>query len=185
MLNEGYAAVTVRRIASEVGVTAPLIHYYFGPMDDVFIAVLRRRAGEGLLRQASLMSGPQPLTALWEFSFATASVRYTTEFMALAHHREAVRVELLTVIRLFSESAVSCLKEAESSDRINLGGADPAGVVATLMNSARGIAMQRVLGFTDGHEEAVRIVKRLIARLESQPAAVGTQFRASPPTLAR
>jgi TetR/AcrR family transcriptional regulator len=38
MLEEGYAAVSSRRIAAEVGVTAALIHYYFRTLDDLFIA---------------------------------------------------------------------------------------------------------------------------------------------------
>lgn len=166
MIEEGYAAVTARRIATEAGVTAPLVHYHFGPLDDLFIAVLRRRSGEGLARQAELMAGPRPLSALWDFSFATATVRYISEFMSLAHHREAVREELVQVIRQFHNAATASLEQAEREGRIHLHGEDPAGVVTALINTARGIAMQRVLGKTEGHEEAVDIVMRLVARLE-------------------
>jgi AcrR family transcriptional regulator len=174
MLREGYAAVTARRIAAEAGVTAPLVHYHFGPLDDLFIALLRRRTEDGLARQTTAMAGPRPLTALWDFSFATASVRYTTEFMALAHHRDAVRSELLLSIRAFNEAAAASLREADRDGRINLAGADPAGIVVALINSARGIAMQRVLGFTEGHDQALRIVAGLIEPFETadgRPAA--------------
>ena len=34
----------ITEIAKDAGVTAALVHYYFGPLDDLFLAVLRRRA---------------------------------------------------------------------------------------------------------------------------------------------
>ena len=44
MLEDGYAAVSSRSVANRVGINAPLVHYYFPTIDDLFIAVLRRRA---------------------------------------------------------------------------------------------------------------------------------------------
>lgn len=166
MLSEGYAAVTARRIAAEAGVTAPLVHYHFGPLDDLFIAVLRRRAEEGLERQRQVMAGDRPLSALWDFSFATATVRYITEFMALAHHRDAVKEELVRFIQRFQEAAVVSLEEAQQEGRVALGELGAFGVVTALINSARGIAMQWVLGTREGHDEAVAIVMNLIGPLE-------------------
>ena len=44
MLREGYAAVSSRSVAASVGINAPLLHYYFPTIDDLFVAVVRRRA---------------------------------------------------------------------------------------------------------------------------------------------
>ena len=44
MLDEGYAAVTSRRVAARAGLKPQLVHYYFRTMDDLFIEVFRRRA---------------------------------------------------------------------------------------------------------------------------------------------
>ena len=41
MVREGYAAVTSRRVEAEAGLK---LHYHFGTLDDLFIAVFRRRA---------------------------------------------------------------------------------------------------------------------------------------------
>ena len=38
MVLEGYAAVTTRRVAGEVGLTAALVHYYFPKTDDLLLA---------------------------------------------------------------------------------------------------------------------------------------------------
>src|ERR1700693_2877153 len=65
MLEEGYAAVTSRRLADRAGLKPQLVHYYFRTMDDLFLAVFRRRAEQGLKSQARALESPQPLWALW------------------------------------------------------------------------------------------------------------------------
>ena len=52
MLEEGYAAVTSRRVGREAGISSQLVHYYFRTMDDLFLEVFRRRAEEGFGRFA-------------------------------------------------------------------------------------------------------------------------------------
>ena len=48
MIEEGYAAVTSRRLASKAGLKPQLVHYYFRTMEELFLEVFRRRAEEGL-----------------------------------------------------------------------------------------------------------------------------------------
>ena len=50
LLEEGYAAVTSRRVAAKAGLKPQLVHYYFRTMDDLFLEVFRRRAEENLAR---------------------------------------------------------------------------------------------------------------------------------------
>ena len=54
MLEEGYAAVTTRRLAQRAGVNNGLVSYYFGTLDALFIELFRRGAERSLarLRQA-------------------------------------------------------------------------------------------------------------------------------------
>ena len=55
MLADGYAAVSSRSVAKEAGVTPALVHYYFPTLDDLFLAVLRRRAEQQLARQDRML----------------------------------------------------------------------------------------------------------------------------------
>ena len=48
MFDEGYAAVTSRRVAARAELKPQLVHYYFRTMDDLFLALYRRRAEQGL-----------------------------------------------------------------------------------------------------------------------------------------
>ena len=51
MLEEGYAAVTSRRVAEQAGLEPQLVHYYFRTMEDLFLEVFRRRAERGAERR--------------------------------------------------------------------------------------------------------------------------------------
>ena len=56
MLREGYAAVSSRSVAAKAGIQPPLVHYYFPTIDDLFVAVLRRRAERNVERMAAALA---------------------------------------------------------------------------------------------------------------------------------
>ena len=64
LLEEGYAAVTSRRVGERAGANSALIHYYFESMDGLFVELFRRGAERGLERQTAALQSPQPLWAL-------------------------------------------------------------------------------------------------------------------------
>src|SRR3984885_3650882 len=101
MLAEGYAAVTARRVASQAGLKYQLVHYYFRTMDDLFLALFRQRAEEGLERQRQALTSAQPLWALWDLSRDPRGTALTMEFVALANHRKAIRAEIRAVSERF------------------------------------------------------------------------------------
>src|SRR6476661_10427305 len=91
LLEEGYASVTSRRVAEKAGLKPQLVHYYFRTMGDLYLAVFRRRAEQGLEAQAQALQSPQPLWALWRYSSDPRITAFTVEFMALASHRHELR----------------------------------------------------------------------------------------------
>jgi AcrR family transcriptional regulator len=165
ILDEGYAAVTSRRVAAEAGVTPPLVHYYFPTLDDLFLAVFRRRAEEQLERQARLLASDRPLHALWAFDNDPAAVAFTIEFMALANHRKSIRSEIATYAARFREAQVEAIAAAVG-DGLDLGDAEPRAVAALLNQVARGLGMEAAVGMTAGHEEALALVTRRLDEME-------------------
>ena len=63
MVDEGYAAVTSRRVAAVAGVNSALVYYYFDSMDGLFIALFRRGADRSFGRLEEALTSSQPL---WE-----------------------------------------------------------------------------------------------------------------------
>lgn len=166
MLRDGYAVVTSRRVATEAGVTAPLVHYYFPTLDDLFLAVLRRRADRQVERQARLLAGDEPLRALWTFHTDRLAARFLTEFIGLANHRKAVRGELAAYAERFRAVELAALEQAVADGRLDLGGMSPAGVLVLLSTASRGLVNEESIGMSTGHNEVHALVEDLLARAE-------------------
>jgi AcrR family transcriptional regulator len=109
MLEEGYAAVSTRRVAERAGVNNGLVSYYFGTLDSLFIELFRRGAERSLARLTRALQSPQPLWALWELTHDFTSNALTMEFIALANHRKAIRAEIAEYSRKFRTMQVEAL----------------------------------------------------------------------------
>ena len=91
MREEGYAAVSTRKVASRAGLKPSLVHYYFPTTDDLLIALFRRGADQSDVMLEEALAAPDPLRALWDFFADTSRTALTLEFMALANHRKMLR----------------------------------------------------------------------------------------------
>src|SRR5436305_11592368 len=87
MLEEGYAAVTSRRVAAKAGLKPQLVHYYFRTMDDLFVEVFRRRAERDLAGFERAIAADGSLRNLWRLNADPRGAACTMEFVALANHR--------------------------------------------------------------------------------------------------
>jgi AcrR family transcriptional regulator len=169
MLEEGYAAVTSRRVAEKAALKPQLVHYYFRTMDELFLAAFRRRAEEGLEAQAQVLQARQPLWALWRFSTYPAATAITMEFIALANHRKALKAEIAYYAERFREEqrkALSTVLERYGIDPVEV----PPLVWSVLMTSvSRVLVIEQALGMSAGHAETVEFVERYLHRLEGAP----------------
>jgi len=87
MLDEGYAAVSSRRVAAAAGLKPQLVHYYFRTMDDLFVEVFRRRAERDLAGFERAIAADGSLRNLWRLNADPHGAAFTMEFVALANHR--------------------------------------------------------------------------------------------------
>ena len=95
MVLEGYAAVTTRRVASKVGLTGALVHYYYPTTDDLLLAAYRRSVERFDQRIREAAASHRPLHALWNILTDSSHMALGVEFMALANHRKIVRMEIV------------------------------------------------------------------------------------------
>lgn len=172
MLEEGYAAVTSRRVAERAALKPQLVHYYFRNMDELFLAAFRRRAEEGLEVQAMVLQAPQPLWALWRFSTDPAATTITMEFIALANHRKALKAEIAFYAERFREEqrkALTAILERYGRDDGTPVQIPPL-VFSVLMTSvSRVLVIERALDMSAGHRETVEIVEDYLRHLEGDP----------------
>lgn len=171
MLEEGYAAVTSRRLASQAGLKPQLVHYYFRTMEELFLAVFRRRAEEGLQAQARLLESPQPLWALWRFGSDPGFARISMEFMALANHRKEMRAEIAYYAERFREEQRRAVSAALQRYGVDTDDVPPMVWTVFMTSLSRFLVLEQGLGMSDGHAEAREFVERHLRRLEGEPAA--------------
>lgn len=62
MVRDGYAAVTSRRVEAEAGLK---VHYHFGSLDELFVAVVRRRGEAAVAKLTAALASDRPLTDWW------------------------------------------------------------------------------------------------------------------------
>jgi AcrR family transcriptional regulator len=166
MLEEGYAAVTSRRVAARAGLKPQLVHYYFRTMDDLFLALYRRGAEQGLERQARALASDQPLWALWDLSRDARGTVFTMEFVALANHRREIRAEFAASAERYRTEQVRGL--AVVLERYGIGaGQLPPVVLSVLMTSvSQVLVIEQESGMTTGHAETVAFVEEFLGRIE-------------------
>jgi AcrR family transcriptional regulator len=164
LLEEGYAAVTSRKVAARAGLKPQLVHYYFATMDDLFIALVRHGAELNLERQAKAAASADPLRALWDFAADPAGATFTMELAALANHRKAIRAELATYAERFRTMQSEALRGIFGQVETGVGELSPE-LLAFLMTAlAQMLVMEDALGVESGHKDARDLITRLIDR---------------------
>ena len=171
MLEEGYAAVSSRRIAQKAGLKPQLVHYYFRTMDELFLAAFRRRAEIGLARQARAFSSDQPLRALWSFSDDPTGTALTLEYAALANHRKSIRTEIARYGELFRRRQTEALSEVLRERGIDTEELAPIAVMVLITGVSQILVMEEALGMSTGHAEMRALVERTLEQLEGEATA--------------
>lgn len=170
MLEEGYAAVSSRRIARRAGVPNA-IHYYFETMDDLFIELFRRGADRGLQRQREVLASPQPLWAFWDLLLDRPNGDLHMEFVALANHRKAIRSEIAESSRTFRRGQLEALSRVIETASTESGTRAPEAIILILSAVSRFLLTEDAFGLEIGHAEAIAFVEQCIREIEGDRRA--------------
>lgn len=169
LLEEGYAVVTSRRVAERAGLKPQLVHYYFRTMDELYLAVFRRRAEQGLAAQALALKAAQPLWALWRFSSDPRITTFTVEFMALAAHRAELREEFARFGERFREEERRMITETLKRYGVDTSAVPPVVWAVFATSLSRVLVMEQALGMASGHAETLSFVEDWLRELEGEP----------------
>ena len=165
LLRDGYAAVTSRKVAAEADLKHQLVHYYFRTMDDLFLAVFRRRAEERLARFAEDVADDPSLRTVWAFTGDPRGAAFTVEFAALANHRKAIRAEVAEWAERFRAAQLTALRAALDGTGVDPERWPPMVVLMGLTGTAQLLALDASLGVTTGHADTVAFVEELLGRI--------------------
>ena len=165
MRDEGYAAVTSRRVAAEAGLKPQLVHYYFRTMDDLFLELFRRGAEANIVRFERAVAEDGSMANLWRMNTDPRGVAATLEFVVLANHRKVIRAEIARYAERFRAAQVEAVRNALDGSGIDEAQLPAVVALLTMTGLAQVLALEETLGVTEGHDTTFAFVERLIAEL--------------------
>ncbi|WP_425826592.1 TetR/AcrR family transcriptional regulator [Streptomyces fractus] len=166
MLEEGYAAVSYRAVAARAGVTAGLVQYYFPALDDLFIALVRRRSEQGLEMLAARLAKGSPLRAVWEYASDWVGSALISELTSLSNHRKSIRAELAAAGEKARAMALDAIARSDRDYRLPGTTAAPEVLVFLLTAAPRMVAMEGAVGISTSHAEVEAFVEAYLDEVE-------------------
>jgi AcrR family transcriptional regulator len=166
--DEGYAAVTSRRVAAKAGLKPQLVHYYFRTMDDLYLEVFRRGAEANLAAFEAAIAADGSLRNLWKLNADARAAAFTIEFVALANHRKAIRTEIARYAERFRAAQMEAVTAALADLGIPKSELPPAVALLLMTGVSQVLALEDALGVTAGHDTTRRFVAKTISGLERQ-----------------
>jgi len=166
MRDEGYAAVTSRRVAERAGVNQQTVYYYFETMDDMLLATYRRRIDRNREALEQALSSDRPLHALWQTLSDPYDAALTMEYLALSNHNEAIRRETVE----FGESS-RLIALDDVTERLGQTSPEPDVIsslpmIMAVNYIARFLGFEATLGIRGGHKEVRLLVEWCLRQLE-------------------
>ena len=166
LLDEGYAAVTSRRVAAKAGLKPQLVHYYFRTMDDLFLEVFRRRADRDMASFEQAIAADGSLKNLWRLNIDPRGAAFNIEFVALANHRKAIRAEIARYAERFRAAQLEAVRASLDAAGISAEQVPPVVALLLMTGLAQVLALEDAIGVTEGHTATRAFIEETIARLE-------------------
>jgi AcrR family transcriptional regulator len=168
MVEEGYAAVSSRRIAQELGLNAATVHYYYPATDDIFVALHKRMTDRQLDQLGAVLACANPLQAFWAFQSDWPQTALGVEFLALSNHRKSIRDTLAGSTDTARQVQAASLARAAGGFDLDPSVLPPVALTTVLVAIGRLLANEERVGITEGHREVRQFVGWAIDRLSGQ-----------------
>ena len=156
--DEGYAALSARKLAEKVGLKRQIVHYYFRTMEDLLLAVVRYYGEAGLARLNEAFAAGNPLLAIWRTEPDSSATSHA--FMAMAKHDPAIRSEIELYFKKFRELQIGAVSDWFARKEISA--VSPEAAIIMVQSLAQGLIAERSLGNDVGHHEVQKLVVQSI-----------------------
>jgi AcrR family transcriptional regulator len=162
---DGYGALTSRRVAERTGVKQRLVYYYFQTMDELIVETFRRLSIRELDRMRAILAADYPLRQLWDVCIHTTDSRVVAEFMALAHRSESLRQEVVIFIEEARDIQCEAIRKSLSRSRTKAP-LDPDGIALLATGVALAMTREMVIGVHAGHGAILQMIETFLDRIE-------------------
>jgi AcrR family transcriptional regulator len=180
MVKKGYAAVTYRAVAAAAGVSPGLLQYHFPSLDELLVAVIRRRSEQNVerLTEALLRQPDRPLQVLWAYSQDESISVLTTEFIALGNRRASIRAEIGEVTERVRQLQLEVLHTHIGQEGVDLGPLTPEAFLFLLTGTPKLIRLEQGVGISTAHADAVAAFENFLRTVEPESTPPGAKKKA-------
>lgn len=154
MLEEGYAAVSTRRVAKRARMTAALVHYYYPTTDALLVAAYQRTTEINLESLTRALMSQNPIRELWALQSDRKYTALAMEFMALANHRKAIRDEIKRYAEYSRRLQAEALSRLVDTSVVDTAICPPVCMSMLMVSVARTLITEGTVGISLGHPEA-------------------------------
>jgi AcrR family transcriptional regulator len=163
--DEGYAALTSRRIAEVIGVKQRLVYYYFRTMDDLIVETFRRLSVRELERLRAAAVSKRAIREMWNICIHTGDSPLISEFTALANRIPGLRKEVVRFIEESRSIQVDALNAAvKRKPKANK--VPPIGLALLATSVALSLTREEELGVSAGHKEVVALIGEFLSLMD-------------------
>jgi AcrR family transcriptional regulator len=180
LVEVGYAAITVRKLADRAGVNHGLVHYYFGSMEEVFLQTLERFTDRLIARQQQLYAAEQPFVRKWrtameylQADFDSGYQKVWFELQAMAWNHEEMRDRVAAVLCRWIDVLVPAFDLGLDELGVDKTRFPTAAVVSLVTTFNQGVMLQHLSGVTTGHDELLAMIDRWLTEREGGAADGG------------
>jgi AcrR family transcriptional regulator len=173
LIDEGYAAVTTRRLAERAGVNHGLVHYYFGSMEEVLLQTLERFTQRLLERQRAMYGSEAPFLGKWRTAMAylpeDSAAGYPKvfyELQAMSWNQPEFRERVVKVNAEWRAVLTKAFEEAMRVYGIDRRRFPVEAIVSLVMTFNLGLQLEQLIGVDEGHAELLAMIDRWLSSLE-------------------
>ena len=158
LVEEGRAGISTRRLAREAGLNHGLVHYYFGSVENLMLAVFERFTERLVERQREMYAADVPFLAKWRSAMGFMEEDLAAGYPKIWAELQATAMndgELQRRFRAVYETWRSVLTDAFTAAAGEYGVSDAAvpALVTLVMTFTIGMYNERLVGVDTGHAE--------------------------------
>lgn len=160
--DEGYHAISARRVAQKAVLKPQLVHYYFRSMEDLVVAVFQRSSAEYFRLHDEALSSRHPLRALWALNSNLPEGKRMTEYVALGKVYPALREEMRATGESFRRLQIEAMERIYAERGFGEMTIGPRGLVMLMSAVARNFVIEGEVGMDLAHEEVHCLITRFL-----------------------
>jgi len=164
--DEGYHAISARRVAQKAALKPQLVHYYFRSMEELVIAVFQRSTEKYFRLHDAALSSRHPLRELWALNCNMPEGKRMTEYVALGKIYPGLREEMRVTGENFRKMQIEVTERAYRKGGFDGMPIGPQGLVLLMSAVARNYVIESEVGVRLAHAEVHKFIARLLDQFD-------------------